>query len=124
MTLARSGRTEEGLARLREARRLDPRSAHAAADLGHALANAGRADEARAILGELRDLARQRPVSPYDFALVHAGLGEADAALDRLEEGYAERANGLRWLKVEPGFAALRSQPRFRDLLRRIGLPS
>jgi TolB-like protein/DNA-binding winged helix-turn-helix (wHTH) protein/Tfp pilus assembly protein PilF len=123
LTLLRAGRVEEGLASLRHARALDPRSAHAAADLGYALARAGKVEDARAVRRELDDINRERPVSPYDFAVVHAGLGENDAALGWLEKGYEDRSTGVRWLKVEPIFAALHSEKRFQDLVRRVGLP-
>ncbi len=123
LTLLRMGRTEEALASLRRAREIDPRSAHAGADLGYALARSGRANEARAILQELERMSHERPVSAYDFAVVQAGLGENQAALAQLEQAYADRATGVRWLKVEPIFDPLRGEPRFQELLRRVGLP-
>ncbi len=123
LTLVRGGRVEEGLASLRKARELDPSSAHAAADLGYALARAGRTAEARAVLRELEALARERRVSAYDFAVVHAGLGETEAAVTWLEKAYAERATGVRWVKVDPIFDPLRGEPRFQVLLRSVGLP-
>jgi tetratricopeptide (TPR) repeat protein len=123
LTLIRLGRVDEGLAALQRARAIDPASARALADSGYALAKAGRVPEARTLLAELREIARQRPVSPYDFAVVHAGLGETTLALEQLEKGYAEGATGVRWLKVEPIFDPLRSEPRFQELMRKIGLP-
>jgi TolB-like protein/Flp pilus assembly protein TadD len=123
LTLVRAGRVEEGLASLRHARSLNPTSAHAAADLGYALARAGKLDEARAILKEIEGLARKRPVSAYDFAVVHAGLGEAKPALEALERAFAERATGVRWLKVDPIFDDLRGDLRFKALLTKVGLP-
>ncbi len=123
LTLVRSRRHEEGLAALRQARGIDPGSAHAAADLGYALARTGHEAEARAVLRELTEMARRRRVSAYDFAVVHAGLGESQAVLDRLETAYDERGTGVRWLKVEPMFDGLRSEPRFQTLVAKIGLP-
>jgi Flp pilus assembly protein TadD len=123
LTLVRSGRSEEGLSSLRRALELDPRSAHAAADLGYALAQAGRTPEARAVLKDLDALAQERPVSPYDFAVVYTGISEVAAALDWLEKGYTARATGMCWIKVDPIFDPLRSESRFQDLQRRIGLP-
>jgi TolB-like protein/Flp pilus assembly protein TadD len=123
LTLARAGKLEEGLVSLRHARSLNPRSAHAAADLGCALARAGRIDEARAILRELQELARERPVSSYDLAVIRAGLGEKQAALDALEKAHFERGTGVRWLKVDPIFDGLRAEPRFKALLAKVGLP-
>jgi TolB-like protein/Tfp pilus assembly protein PilF len=118
LTLVRSGRVEEGLEALRSARRLDPESPRAAADLAHALGRAGRTAEARSILAELEDLGRRRMVSPYDFAVVHAGLGDESAALAWLERAYAERATGVRWLGVETMFEGLRGHPRFERLVQ------
>jgi Flp pilus assembly protein TadD len=123
LTLLRQGRVEAALASLRHARELDPRSAHAVADLAYALGRAGRRDAARGVLAELTALARERPVSPYDFAVAHAGLGETEAALGHLERAYTERAPGVRWIKVEPIFDGLRQEPRFAALLRRLALP-
>jgi TolB-like protein/Flp pilus assembly protein TadD len=123
LALLRSGRAEEGVAALRQARSLDPRSAHAAADLGYALGRSGRTTEARAVLAELEQLANERPVSSYDFAVVLAGLGDDQAALERLENAHSDRATGVRWLKVEPIFDSLRGDPRFRALIERVGLP-
>jgi tetratricopeptide (TPR) repeat protein len=123
LTLLRAGRAAEGLSALREACEASPRSAHAAADLGYALGRAGQPEEARRILEDLRALAGSRPVSPYDFAVVHAGLGEREAALAWLEKAYAARATGVRWLKVETLFDGLRDDPRYVDLVSRVGLP-
>ncbi len=123
LTLMRLGRSEEGLASLQRARSIDPGGARAMADTGYALARAGRTSEARALLAELRGIARQRRVSPYDLAVLHVGLGDKALALEHLEKGYADGATGVRWLRVEPIFDPLRGEPRFAELLRRIGLP-
>ena len=56
-----------------------------------------------------------------EIAMVYVGLGEKDQAMNWLEKGYAERFNP--WVLLRPGFDPLRSDPRFEDLLRRIGLP-
>jgi hypothetical protein len=93
------------------------------AALGHVYAVAGRKGEARKILAELEELAKHRYVSPYDRATVYAGLGEKDQAITWLERAYQERSDGLVFLKVEPKFDGLRSDPRFVDLLRHVGFP-
>jgi len=123
LTLLRRGRAEDGIASLREARALDPRSAHAAADLGYALARAGRLEEARALRRELDGLNRSRPVSPYDYAVLEAGLRNHAAVLGWLRKAYDERATGVRWLKVEPIFDVVRNDAEFEELLRKIALP-
>jgi tetratricopeptide (TPR) repeat protein len=123
LTLVRARRFDEGLAALRRATALAPDSIRVAADLGYALGVAGQIDSARTVLAEVREIARRRQVSAYDFAVLHAGLGESEAALDWLEKAYADRATGLRWLKVESIFDGLRGERRFADLLRRLAIP-
>ncbi len=68
-------------------------------------------------------LARQRYIPALAFAVVHVGLDEKDQAFAWLDKAYDERANRLAYLAFEPTWARLRSDPRFDDLLRRIGLP-
>src|SRR2546425_983990 len=93
------------------------------AALGHAYALAGKRAEAQRVLDDLLALSKQRFVSPYDISLVHLGLGEKDKAFEWLQKAVAERVGLLVYLKVDPLFDPLRSDPRFQDLLRRMGLP-
>ena len=69
---------------------------------------------------QLQELSKQRYVTPYVVARVYASLGEADEALRWLEIGYRERAAWMVFLKIDPRLDGLRSDPRFRDLLRRM----
>ena len=92
------------------------------AGLGHAYAAAGNVAEARNVLRELEELSKQRHVSPFERAVIHAGLGETEQAFAWLEKAYAERAGWLVYLQVEPRLAQLRSDPRFGSLARRVGL--
>jgi TolB-like protein/DNA-binding winged helix-turn-helix (wHTH) protein/Flp pilus assembly protein TadD len=89
---------------------------------GHFLAKCGQAEEADAILARLADLSHTRYVTSYGVALVHAGLGHADEALNSLERAYDERSHWLVWLKLDPRFSTIHDQPRFQDLLNRVGL--
>ena len=91
--------------------------------LGHVYAVTGKKSEARTLLDELKQLSAQEYVPATSIALIYAGLGEKDQAFAWLEKGYEEHAFQLQWLKVEPRWDSLRSDPRFADLLRRIGLP-
>ena len=93
------------------------------ANLGHVQARLGQHDEARKILQQLSQTSGERYVPALAFATVHLGLGEDEAALDWLEKAYAERFNRLAYLRREPMWQALRQNPRFQDLLRRINLP-
>jgi eukaryotic-like serine/threonine-protein kinase len=91
--------------------------------LGRLYAILGKKNEARTQLDELKQLAAQEYVPATSVALVYTGLGEKDEAFAWLEKGYEERAFQMQWLGVEPRWDSLRSDPRFADLVRRIGLP-
>jgi len=94
------------------------------AALGHAYAASGKRSAALAILRELEELSLRRYVSPYYFAVLSAGLGEAENSLTCLEHALEDRSTWLAWLKVDPRLDALREQPRFQALLCKIGLSS
>lgn len=99
------------------------RSAMHLASLGHTYAMAGKRDEACGVLDELTSMAKDQYVSPHLFAQVHAGLGEKDEALAWLGRTYEERSLWLLYLNIEPTLDPLRSEPRFQELVRRVGLP-
>jgi len=91
--------------------------------LGHVYALLGRRSEALALVAELKQLSERGYVPATSIAVIYAGLGEKDQAFVWLEKGYEERAFQMQWLRVEPRWDKLRSDPRFADLLRRVGLP-
>ena len=91
--------------------------------LSGTLALAGRQTEARAILRELEQCPAEKYVSPIPLAVTLAALGEFDAAFARLEEGLRLRCPRSVWLKVDPRFDLLRSNPHFAALVLRLGLP-
>ena len=92
------------------------------AALAHTFAAAGRKKEAVQILGDLTELAKQKYVAPYFFAGVHAGLGENERAIEYLERCFQEHSHWLIYLHLDPSLDGLRDEPRFQDLLRRVGL--
>jgi serine/threonine-protein kinase len=94
----------------------------ALASLGNVYAVSGRRDEALKMLAELEASGKRRYVSPYFFALIYTGLGDKDQAFAYLDKSFDEHNDYLIYLKVEPLFDPLRSDPRFADLLRRVGL--
>jgi TolB-like protein/Tfp pilus assembly protein PilF len=83
----------------------------------------GRRDEALKIIAEMKERSKQQYVSPLGFANIYAALGEKDQAFEYLEKAYAERVPFLRGLKTSRVWDPLRSDPRFADLLKRVGLP-
>jgi serine/threonine-protein kinase len=90
--------------------------------LGQALGRAGREGEARAHLTRLHEIARTRYLSPLDFALTHAGLGEVDATFDSLDRAYDDRAADLSRIKLLPWPDPIRKDARFAALVARLGL--
>jgi len=116
------GMYSEAISEARRAREISgARSSYSEAVLGYALAKSGREVEARSLLEGLLKSSAER--DPYNIALVYNGLGQHDDALAWLERAYAQRSPGMVFLKVEPKWNSLRSEPRFQDLLRHVGLP-
>jgi serine/threonine protein kinase/TolB-like protein/Flp pilus assembly protein TadD len=116
-----TGQLSEAVAELQKACLLDDNPENLAS-LGHAYAKAGKIEEARGQIEKLQEISRQRYASPYGIALIHMGLGEKEQALSWLETAYEDRSYWLVHLKVDPRFDGLRSDPRFTDLVQRIGL--
>ena len=90
---------------------------------GHFLGKCGQSAPAEAILTRFADLSKTRYVTSYGIALVHAGLNHPEEALNALERAFQERSHWLVWLSLDPRFLTLRPDPRFQDLLARVGLP-
>jgi TolB-like protein len=91
--------------------------------LGHVYGIAGEIGKAKVCLAELTTLSQQKYVSPVDFSIVHAGLGDADSTFFWLEKAYQTRATRVHELR-HPYFDRFRSDPRYADLMRRVGLLS
>ena len=92
------------------------------ADLGQAYALSGRRSEALREIDKLQELSKQRYVAPYNLALIYASLGEKGNALDWLERAYEDRSTQLIWIKADPRLDNLRSEPRFKAVVNRMGL--
>ncbi|PYU77620.1 MAG: hypothetical protein DMG50_30260 [Acidobacteria bacterium] len=91
--------------------------------LGYTYGVWGKRNEARKILRQLNQLSKRKYVSPYEIGLVYIGLGEKDMAFDWLQKAVADRSIPLVRLKAWEEMASLRSDPRYAELLSRIGLP-
>ena len=92
--------------------------------LGYAHARAGNTEEARQQLDELRRLAERRYVPAFLFANVYAGLGDPDQALAFIEKEYEARGWYLLLIRQAPQFDLLRSNPRFKTIMRRMNFPA
>jgi len=92
--------------------------------LANAYARSGNKADAERLLASLTAQSKNQYVSPYYFAVVYAGLGKPEEAIDWLEKAYADRSNGVVFMKVEPGLDDLRSNPRFVALESKLDFPN
>jgi TolB-like protein/DNA-binding winged helix-turn-helix (wHTH) protein/Tfp pilus assembly protein PilF len=91
--------------------------------LAHAYAASGNSVEAQKLLTELFAQSKKVYVSPYYVAVIYVALGKNDLAMDWLEKAFADRSNGLVFLKVEPELDPLRTAPRFIALEAKLNFP-
>ncbi|UCG88014.1 MAG: protein kinase [Gemmatimonadota bacterium] len=117
-------RYEAAVAAFEQAARLSAETSLFIADLGSAYGLSGETEKAHAVLGQLRDLSsRGVNVSRYEYAVVYAGLGDRDLAIQELDAALEERSHLVLDMKVDPMLHPLRDDPRYADLVRRTGLP-
>jgi serine/threonine-protein kinase len=122
--LLEQGLWDEAMSHFDRAAEIMGHSPAALAESAYCHARAGRREAATAALQELRRRSENEPVSPLSEALVYVGLGEVDAAMERLELAFRRRMLQLIWVNVDPRFAPLRSNSGFRDLICRMKLPA
>ncbi|HLM24382.1 MAG TPA: winged helix-turn-helix domain-containing protein [Pyrinomonadaceae bacterium] len=122
-TYAANQQFDEAVAAAEKAVELSERTPGALGILGLAYGLAGRKADANKVLNELLKLNESRYVTPAALVNVYIGLGDKDQAFAWLEKAYEERSNYVAYLKVFPIVDPLRSDPRFADLVRRVGLP-
>jgi Tfp pilus assembly protein PilF len=120
--LVMNGQLAEGIKELEASE--PERNARYQAYLGYAYGAAGNETKARQVLEELTVLSGKQYVSSFAIALIHMGLGEKEAAMDRLERAYEDHAFELAHLNLTPAFAPLRGEPRFRSLVSKLGIRS
>jgi len=118
------GMYEEAIAEFQQGIMLSERNPALLARLGHAYAVAGRRQESARVLDELMKLSRRSYVPPYCIAQIYAGLGLEDESFRWLEKAYQERSTYLGNLRSEHTLDGLRADPRFSDLIRRMGFAS
>ncbi len=120
---AYTGKTmyREAVAAYQEAKRLGKNDLSLDIYLGTAYAGAGERGKAQAILKQLET--SKEYVSSGELAILYAALDERDKAFESLEKAFAVHDLQLQYLKADPGFDSLHDDPRFQDLLRRVGLP-
>jgi tetratricopeptide (TPR) repeat protein len=121
--LAHEGKYEEAIKEFEQALQSSPESPIYQSMLAYTYARSGRIDEARKILGKLIEQAKEEHASWRDVAGIYAGLGEKDHAFAALELAFQKRDSLLDELREHEPLEPLHSDPRFADLLKRVGLP-
>ncbi len=121
-TLLRLGRVDEAIAEHKAVVRLSNGSASTLLGTAILYAEVGRRQEAARLLTQILSAAPSQYFPPFALAQVYVGLGDVDRTFECLQRAYDERSNGMVYLNVDPMFAAVRGDPRYQDLLRRVGL--
>ncbi|HEX3253709.1 MAG TPA: protein kinase [Pyrinomonadaceae bacterium] len=122
LVLEEEGKLEEAIAEFKQGLKMMPDNVTALTALGHSQALAGRRAEAEKVIARLRELSKQQYVSPFQTAVIYAGLDERQLAIEWLEKSRQERFNWLPFIKVDPVFKNLRSEARFVELSKSLGL--
>ena len=122
MVYEQMGRYGEAVAAFQEAKNLDPTNWPTSALLCHGYASSGDRPRAQQLLLELTQHATRGSLDPVWIGLIHASLGDKERAFVWLEKAYQARSDTLLFLKVDPKYDNLRSDPRFSDLLKRLNL--
>jgi len=122
-TYVTKGSYQQAIAELQKALIFNPREPFVVGALAHAYARAGQREEALKLLGELKRIEAERGSIPtFSFIWAYAGLNDKEHAFAWLEKSYQERRDRMVWLNVDPLLDPLRPDPRFHELVRRVGL--
>ena len=117
-----NGRHEEALQHFQQAVAISDSSTEMLASLGYGYAVTGYREKAIEVINRLNELARNKYVSSYDMAIIYIALGEKDIVFELLEKAYTERSSSLAWIKVEPILDGISDDPRYLELLKKMGL--
>ena len=120
--LVQKGDLNTGISELQKAVDFSHNSSATVASLGYALGRADRRADAEQILHKLQQRAQHEPVAPEEIAMVYIGLGDHNDALLWLEKAYRAHSKGLVLLRADPWYHSLSDEPRYKDLLREVGL--
>jgi uncharacterized protein (TIGR02996 family) len=119
-----AGQTALGLAELQKALDLSEGDTTELAALAWGQASAGNSAAAKKTLADVKERSRATYVQPLTIARVHIALRQQDQAFDWLAKAFDDHSGGLVYLRVDPVFDSIRADPRFADLIRRVGLPA
>ena len=120
LTYLKTGDVTRAVSELEAARKLSP-GPRTMSTLAYGYGLAGATGQARKVLDELIQSSKTRYTSAFALAVAHAGAGDKGQALSHLEAAFDERSDTMAILRVYPVVDALRSEPRFKELLRKVG---
>jgi serine/threonine protein kinase/TolB-like protein/Tfp pilus assembly protein PilF len=113
----------EALREMAKARDLLPGNLAVQSDIGHVYAVSGNKPEAEKVIARLKEESAHHYVNLYELALIYVGLRQGDQAFKWLDGAFREHSDQMIYLKVDPRLDSVRSDPRFMDLVRRVGIP-
>jgi tetratricopeptide (TPR) repeat protein len=113
----------EALREMTKAKELLPANVAVQSDIGHVYAVSGNRSDAHAVIAELKQESARRYVNLYELALIYVGLDERDQAFQMLDNALRERSDQMIYLNADPRLDPIRTDPRFADLVRRVGIP-
>ena len=119
----KQGREQEAVSELQKAVEVSGRASQELAYLGYGYGIVGRRAEAMAVLTELQEKYARRESAAVNLAAVYGGLGDKDQAFAWLERDFQARTGLLIFITILPDYDTLRGDPRFADLLQRMGIP-
>jgi tetratricopeptide (TPR) repeat protein len=122
LVLEEEGKLDEAIAEFKNGLKMLPDNVAALTALGHAQGRAGKRADAEKAIERLRELSKQQYVSPFQTAVIYAGMDERKLAIEWLEKSRDERFNWMPFIKVDPVLKNLRSEPRFIELAKSLGL--
>ena len=123
MAYGQLGRHNQAVAAFQAARNLDPTNWPTLALLCHGYASSGDRRQAEQLLPELTEHAMQGRLDPAWIGLIYAALGDKERSFVWLDKAYRVNSDNLLFLKVDPKFDSLRSDPRYSDLVKQLKLP-
>ena len=116
------GKYDQGMAEIRKSIALYGEDPSLSPEIAFIYGRTGRKGEGQKILNRLLSTSKRYPIAAHHFALICVGIGKKDEAFAWLEKAYEQHSPMMAWLGVDQRFDSLREDPRFRDLLRRVGL--
>jgi TolB-like protein/Flp pilus assembly protein TadD len=116
------GKFEQGMEEIRKSIALYGEDASLSPEIAFIYCKTGRKGDAQKILNQLLSKSKTVPIAAHHFALIYVGMGNKEKAFAWLEKSYEQHSPMMAWLEVDQRFDSLREEPRFQELMRRVGL--